>query len=163
MLTEYITNPVLFVILMTGALTLIVLEFFVPSFGLLGISGAYLTIESILAIKNIENAILYIAISLVITFVIMMIFTKSFLKNMDKNKIVLNTDLSKSKGNGPKYDITNLMGKTGLVNKTLRPYGEVEIEGKVYVATSFGNYIDKGKMIKVEKVEGSTIYCIEIV
>lgn len=162
MLKEFITNPILFTLLLTTALTLVSLEFFVPGFGILGISGAYLIFESILAMGNIGNVALYIILSIFITLILDLIIIKLFIKNMDTNKIVLNTSLSKAKGNGPIMNIQRLIGKTGIVNKTLRPYGEVEIEGKVYVATSVGDFIDKGSMVNVDKVEGSTLYCRKI-
>lgn len=162
MLKEFITNPILFTLLLTTALTLVSLEFFVPGFGILGISGAYLIFESILAMGNIGNVALYIILSIFITLILDLIIIKLFIKNMDTNKIVLNTSLSKAKGNGPIMNIQRLIGKTGIVNKTLRPYGEVEIEGKVYVATSVGDFIDKGSMVDVDKVEGSTLYCRKI-
>ncbi len=159
MLKEFITNPILFTLLLTIALTLVSLEFFVPGFGILGISGAYLLFESILAIGNIENVAIYIILSIFITIILDLIIVKFFIKNMDTNKIVLNTSLSKAKGNGPIIDSQSLVGKTGIVNKTLRPYGEVEIEGKIYVATSVGDFIDKGSLVNVDKIEGSTLYC----
>lgn len=162
MLKEFITNPILFTLLLTTALTLVSLEFFVPGFGILGISGAYLIFESILAMGNIGNVALYIILSIFITLILDLIIIKLFIKNMDTNKIVLNTSLSKAKGNGPIMNIQSLVGKTGIVNKTLRPYGEVEIEGKVYVATSVGDFIEKGNMVNVDKVEGSTLYCKKI-
>lgn len=162
MLKEFITNPILFTLLLTTALTLVSLEFFVPGFGILGISGAYLIFESILAMGNIGNVALYIILSIFITLILDLIIIKLFIKNMDTNKIVLNTSLSKAKGNGPIMNIQSLVGKTGIVNKTLRPYGEVEIEGKVYVATSVGDFIEKGSMVNVDKVEGSTLYCKKI-
>lgn len=162
MLKEFITNPILFTLLLTTALTLVSLEFFVPGFGILGISGAYLIFESILAMGNIGNVALYIVLSIFITLILDLIIVKFFIKNMDKSKIVLNTNLSNAKGNGPIMNIQSLVGKTGIVNKTLRPYGEVEIEGKVYVATSVGDFIDKGSMVNVDKVEGSTLYCRKI-
>ena len=162
MLKEFITNPILFTLLLTTALTLVSLEFFLPGFGILGISGAYLIFESILAMGNIGNVPLYIILSIFITLILDLIIIKLFIKNMDTNKIVLNTSLSKAKGNGPIMNIQSLVGKTGIVNKTLRPYGEVEIEGKVYVATSVGDFIEKGSMVNVDKVEGSTLYCKKI-
>ncbi|WP_103981284.1 NfeD family protein [Helcococcus massiliensis] len=158
MLKEFITNPVLFTLLLTIALTLVSIEIFVPG-GIFGITGGYLIFESILAAGNIENVVMYVLISIFITLILDFILVKSFVKNMDTNKIVLNTNLSKAKGNGPNLDTKDLIGKMGIVNKTLRPYGEIEIEGKVYVATSYGNFIDKGDTVIVDNVEGSTLYC----
>lgn len=162
MLKVFITNPVLFTLVLTSALTLISLEFLVPGFGIFGISGAYLIFESILAIGNIENAAMYIILSIFITLLLDIIIVKFFVKNMDTNKIVLNTRLNKAKGNGDVDDTKILIGKTGIVNKTLRPYGEIDIEGEVYVATSYGDFINKGEKVKVYKVEGSTLYCKKI-
>lgn len=158
MFTGYITNPIAFVLVLILALVLLALEVMVPSFGILGISGGYFLIESIISIKNFDNPVLYILISLVVSAIIIGIMIKYFFKNMDRNRLVLNTNLEASKGNGRNLDLKEFIGKEAIVNKTLRPSGEVEIEGKIYEAVSFGNYIAKDEKVIVEKVEGKTIY-----
>ena len=99
MLTGLITNEILFTVVLTLGLTMLILELFVPSFGLLGVSGIYLVIESFLALKNIENEILYIIISLISSAIIGLIIGKMFFRNMENNKLVLHNDFRNVKGN----------------------------------------------------------------
>lgn len=162
MFTGFITNEILFVVIFAASLILIGLEFFVPSFGILGITGGYLLIESILSIDNFSSPGLYILLGVLIALVALIIIVKYFVKHMDSNKLVLNSNMARSKGNGPKFDVTDLAGREGVVYKTLRPSGEVEIDGRIFEAVSFGDYISKGAKIRVEKVVASKIYCKQI-
>lgn len=161
MLTSIIVNQYIFTLIFTLSLVLIAIEVFTPSFGLIGITGIYLLIESILAIGNIENAFIFILISILLSTIIMLFIVKKFINNIHKNKLVLNTNLSKAKGNGTDYKNKDLIGKTAIVNKTLRPSGEVEIEQKIYEAITYGDFIEKGKEVIVDKIEGNKIYCIK--
>lgn len=158
MFTGFLVNPYTFVAILTLSLVLIVLEIFVPSFGILGIVGGYLFIESIISIRNFINPIPYILIALILAVIIIAIIVKVFYKNMGKNIFVLNTDLKKSKGHGQQDLFTSLIGRQAVVNKTLRPSGEVEIDGMIYEAVSFGNYISKGQKVVVTKTKGSLLY-----
>lgn len=158
MFTGYITNPIAFVLVLVLALVLLALEVIVPSFGVLGISGGYFLIESIISIKNFENPALYILIAIIIASIIIGIMFKLFFKNMERNRLILNTNLQSSKGNGNNLELKDFIGKEARVHKTLRPSGEIEIEGRIYEAVSFGDYISKDEKVIVEKVEGKIIY-----
>lgn len=164
MLTGFITNEIIFTVILTLGFTLLILELFVPSFGLLGISGIYLLIESFLALKNIENASLYVIISLISSTIIGFILGKIFFKNMDKNKLVLHSSFNDIKGNKLQNKINKeaLLNSEGVVEKVLRPAGTIKIDGIIYNAVSNGNFISKGKKVVVEKIENSQLYVREI-
>jgi len=51
-----------------------------------------------------------------------------------------------------------MKGKTGIAKTVLRPAGKVEIEGEIYDAVTEGAFIDKGKEIRVTKVEATQLY-----
>lgn len=164
MLTGLITNEIIFTVVLTLAFTMLILELFVPSFGMFGLSGIYLLFESFLALKNIENAVLYIIISIVISAIIGFIIGKIFFKNMDKNKLVLHSNFNNIKGNNLQRDVNKeeLLNSVGVVEKVLRPSGTIEINSKIYNAVSNGDFISKGKKVVVEKIEKSQLYVREI-
>lgn len=164
MLTGLITNEILFTVVLTLGLTMLILELFVPSFGLLGVSGIYLVIESFLALKNIENEILYIIISLISSAIIGLIIGKVFFRNMENNKLVLHNDFRNVKGNNLQHNINkeDLLNTTGVVDKVLRPSGTIEVDGTIYNAVSNGNFIPKGKKVVIERIENSHLYVREI-
>ena len=162
MLTGIITSNIIFSLVLIFGMYLLALEFFVPSFGVLGVAGVYLLIEAILAIGNVENPLLLFLISLVITAILVIITGKFILKNMEKNRLVLNKNLSNA-NSGKIQNVDNqLFGKTARVVKILRPSGIIEIEGILYNAISDGNYIEKDRQVIVEKIVNNQIYVKKI-
>ncbi|MFM1581029.1 NfeD family protein [Helcococcus bovis] len=162
MLTGIITNDVVFVIVLTLGLTALIMELFIPSFGIIGITGIYLIFESFLAIKNIDNIFLCLIISILLSLSISLIIIKIFFKNFDKNRLVLRDNMSKTKSKSVDPISLDLINKEGIVEKTLRPSGLVKIEGKLYNAVSFGDFISKDSDVKVERIEKNQIYVKEI-
>ena len=55
-----------------------------------------------------------------------------------------------------------LKGKTGTAQTVLRPGGKVEIENEIYDAVTSGEFIDRGKTVKVIKVETTQLYVEEL-
>lgn len=162
MFTGFIANEILFVILLSLSLVLITLEFFIPSFGIVGLTGGYLLIESILSADNFSNITFLVGVSLLISLIIITLIIKYFVRNMEKNKLVLNTSLKTSKGNKPKYDNPDLVGQIAIVHKTLRPSGEVMLNNEIYEAVSFGDYIGQNEEVIVEKIVASKLYVRKI-
>lgn len=162
MLTGFITSEIIFTIILIIALTAITLEIFIPSFGLIGLVGIYLLIESILAIGNIDNAVFYVILSLIIAIILSFILAKFFLRNIDNNRLVLNDDLSNSKGSKLGKAEKGLIGKKAIVKKTLRPSGLVEIDEIIYGAISSGDFLSKGDEVLVENVRNGQLYVREI-
>lgn len=150
-----INSPYMFVFVLVAALTLIVMEVFVPSFGLLGIGGTYLLINALLAIANIESVYVYIFISLMLALFLSIILIKLMMGRKAADRFVL-----REGGEGVhKYLESDLLGSSGIVAKDLRPSGEALIGGKYYDVMSYGEYIEKGESIVVVKIEANKIYC----
>lgn len=55
-----------------------------------------------------------------------------------------------------------LKGKTGTAVTVLRPAGKVEIENEIYDAVTQGEFIQRGKTVKVIKVEATQLYVEEV-
>lgn len=162
MLTSFITNEIVMILILSVGITALALELIVPSFGLIGIAGIYLIFESVLALKNFSNPLIYIVISVIIAGSITVLIAKTLLRNIDSNKLVLNKNLSNSRGNKDLQITEDLIGREGVVVKIMRPSGEVEIDGIIYMAISSGNYINRGEKVKVEKIRGGKLYCRKI-
>ncbi len=155
MFYDLITSQYMFVFVLVVALTLIVMEIFVPSLGLLGIAGIYLLLNALKAIPNIHSVYVYIFISLIISLLISIILIKLMMGKNAASKFVL----QEGGPEGPSYVSSDLIGKEGLVEKDLRPSGEAIIDGSHYDVISYGEFIGKGEAITVVKIEGNKIYC----
>lgn len=55
-----------------------------------------------------------------------------------------------------------LKGKEGTAITVLRPAGKVEIEAEIYDAVTSGEFIQRGKSVKVIKVEATQLYVEEV-
>ncbi len=151
------------ILLIIGIASLI-LEFFVPSFGLIGaIGGAGIIGSIILAFRVSSTAgTVFLITSLILVPALMMIFFRLFPKTFFGKKLILGKSFRQEDGftsSAGKY--SELEGKRGEVLTDLRPVGTVLIDQNKYQAVTAGEYIPKGKMITVKKTEGSKIIVTE--
>lgn len=144
------------IIMFVVGIILLIIELMIPGFGIPGVGGlASIVISIILASRDIQQAV----ISLVMAFIISIIFAVIFIKYGQRSpyfdKLVL------SKKQGVKYTSTeskeDLLGKEGIVLTALRPAGTIKIEDKRIDAVSDGQFIKKGAKVKIIKIEGRRV------
>lgn len=139
------------IMFLLGILALMV-EFYIPTMGVVGVVGAVLVTMST---SNVLNTVdfLYFLIGTIIgvTFV--------FVYNLGKGKdIRMGSNLRlNTKSQNKDYTRYDLLGKEGTVVTTLRPSGTVEIGGDRYDVVSNEGYIEVGQGIKVCQVVGNKI------
>lgn len=141
----------------------IIVEFFVPAAGLIGIIGGGLIIGSVVS-AYLNNGFLtgsvFLFCALILTPLIILFYFRIMPKTRLGKKLILNTNQSRETGftsfNQEKY--RNLKGSTGIVIQGMRPVGTVEIDGQNYTALTNGEYIEQGITIKVFKVEGNRVF-----
>ena len=147
---------ILFVI---GLLLLLAEIFFIPGFGLAGISGIAAILASIfLTFGNIVQATYSILIALGISVIGFFLLIKYIPSTRTWRKFVLSTEQKKELGYtvGTK-DLKRLTGKEGIAITPLRPSGIVEVNGKKLNALTRGEYVDSNTRIKIISVEGNKI------
>jgi membrane-bound serine protease (ClpP class) len=107
----------------------------------------------------INSALINLVITITISAIAIYLLAKFLPKTKFYGSIVLLTTQTPETG----YIATNieentkLIGKTGIAITTLRPAGLVDIEGKRIDVISNGDYIDKGELVEVIKVDGPSI------
>lgn len=159
MFSNLITNEILFLFVTIIGIIAIVLEVFVPSFGVIGIVGVYLLANGLLAIPNISNPYTYISIAIIVGLILGILLIIFFMRKGVNGRFVLNTEMGGKSGLDAKKTIKGLEGREAIVVKPLRPSGMIEIDGNEYDALSYGDFISGGETVVVEKIEGSKIYC----
>lgn len=135
---------------------LIIAEFFLPH-GISGILGAVAVTGSIILAGASP---IYMAISVLIAIVIaitgMVVIMKFFGKKLHLlNKMILMDSTDSESGYVSNVNRVDWIGKTGVTLTPLRPSGALLMNGERIDVVSEGNYIDKGKHVKIVKVEGS--------
>ncbi len=133
---------------------LVFAEMLIPGFGIFGVLGIISLLSATIMAAKIYGTLVFLimlAALILLFFILLMISKKSGLYN----KVVLHdrqeyTDFDEAK-------FVGLIGKIGTAQSTLRPYGVVEIDGENFDVSSLGDFIDKGKKVKVVQVSGKTV------
>ena len=142
-------------------LLLLVVELFVPGFGVFGITGGILSVAGITVRMVLGGTMMQLVIMLafsvavlIIAFILVLIFAKFGLLNFGiiQSKTAVPTNYAK-----PKREYAKLVGKVGFATTAFRPVGSFTYKDKVYEAISTGEYIEKNSKVKVVEVNGDQI------
>lgn len=142
------------VILALLGLLLLFVEILMPGFGLFGILGAISLLGSLIAAYKLYGMIVFLVMLAcsVLVFIIMIVFAK---KSGLYNKVILR-DRQEEKG----FDesaLRGLLGKVGLTQTELKPFGVAEFDGQLVDVCSAGDFIDRGVEVQVIQITGKTV------
>lgn len=150
-------------IIFIAGVTLLTLEIFIPSFGIIGITGLVLVGLAIYNSLRMDGKELFLLIgaSLAIVFTVTVYVLLGFRANIF-DKDILKTVNSRARGFVAKADYTSLVGKKGKSKSILRPTGRIELDGDYYDAISQGDFIENDKDIIVVSVKDGHIVVKEL-
>ena len=155
-LTFILTNLPLILCLLVGV-ALLVVEVFMPGFGLPGISGLILVTVGIIITWNTYGAVAGLAvtvISLALAGISVSISIKSAANGkLSKSALFLNEETKPL----DHEETAALLGKEGVTATVLNPVGIAEFDGVRLNVLSEGTYLEKGVKVKVIAVEGAKI------
>ncbi|WP_352400276.1 NfeD family protein [Anaerotignum sp.] len=135
-------------------LVLVFAEMLIPGFGVFGILGIIsLLCSTVLAAKMYGTIVfLFMLLSLIVLFFAMLLIAK---KSGLYNKVILH-DRQEAQ-DFDESQLAGLIGKIGITQSTLRPFGIAEIDDKSIDVCSLGDFIDRGKKVKVVQISGKTV------
>ncbi len=165
MLDFLLTNIPILICIVVGLILLIV-EVFLPGFGVAGISGIVLLLVSavLLWIKAGPLA----ALGLVVFIVALIAITLSIaLKSaatgkLSKSAIILTAANRPEDGYVATEDMTVFIGREGTARTVLRPSGIADFDGVRLNVVSDGQYIKQGATVRIDRVEGGRIVVGEV-
>jgi membrane-bound ClpP family serine protease len=150
--------------LLALALLLLVLEAFVPSGGILGVSSFLTAIVGIVFLFRYDA--LWGATGLLVTVVLGPMAFVSAIKMLPSTAIG-RTMVGRSSEEiaDQKQQVTmelrakreRLMDQKGIALTAMRPSGVIEVDGERHDAIARGGLVDKGQPVRVVKVDGLTI------
>lgn len=150
--------PWLEVLLFLAGMVLLVIEFFIPGFGIFGIAGIACILLSLFMTLGGGIGALNIMAGGTIAATIVFLFLIRYLPSSKLwHHLVLKDAQKTDKGYTSSDDLSPLAGREGVVITFLRPAGTVEIDNKVYDVVSEGRFIEPGARIRVLDVNGNRI------
>ena len=153
-----VTGNIPALVMMIVGFALLVIEMYIPGFGLAGISGTILMIGGIIVMKPTPlQALLLVLISVILLSIAFSIAMYSISKGrLSRSKLVLNDALNQ-KEVAAGEDLSYFVGKVGQTRTALRPAGIAEFDGVKLNVVSDGDFVNTQKHVRVERVEGNRI------
>ncbi len=145
-------------IMALAGFVLLVIEMYIPGFGLAGISGAALMVGGIALMGPTPlQALILGLISVVLLGIAFSIAMYSISKGrLSRSKLVLNAALN-NRETPETQDLTYFVGRVGQTRTALRPAGIAEFDGVKLNVVSDGDFVREQCHVCVERVEGNRI------
>ena len=146
------------VLLLVIGFILVVIEMYVPGFGVPGITGIACLIAGVILKANSALEALIMAIVIIaLLCVALSISIHSVSKGrLAKSKLVLH-ETATDAGSIGENDLMYYLDKTGTTTTVLRPAGMGEFDGVKLNVVSDGEFIAAGETVRVIAVEGNRI------
>ena len=133
---------------------LIIVEAFIPGFGVAGICGVVLEIVALrccwLLHGTVPTLLALAGILLLIGLAVFLSYRSAMNGRLSKSHLVLRDTETAADGTKPDHWI----GMEGVAVTALRPAGQIEIDGTRLSAASTGDFIEKGSPVLVTGREG---------
>ena len=149
------------IICMLVGVVLLVVEAFMPGFGIPGISGCVLLLIGIVMTWIEYGALAGLGATVVLLALLAIVISFSLHSTargrLSKSNLVLgdNEDARKQDEN---VEMQLLVGEVGEAKNVLRPVGVAEFEcGRLNVMTE-GEYVAQGEKVRIKRVDGTTIF-----
>ena len=151
------------IICVLAGVILLIVEAFMPGFGVPGISGIILLLAGVAMTWYEYGAMVGLGTTVAVLALLGVAISVSLKSassgRLSKSDLILNDTETPPSENA---DMQLLVGKEGVVKNTLRPVGTAEFDcGKLHV-TSDGEYVSEGQKVRIVRVEGTQIFVNKI-
>lgn len=151
------------IICVLAGVILLIVEAFMPGFGVPGISGIILLLAGVVMTWYEYGAMVGLGTTVAVLALVGVAISVSLKSassgRLSKSDLILNDIETPPSENA---DMQLLVGKEGVVKNTLRPVGTAEFDcGKLHV-TSDGEYVSEGQKVRIVRVEGTQIFVNKI-
>lgn len=145
-------------VMMIAGFVLMVVEMYVPGFGLPGISGIVLMVGGIVVMQpNPLQALILVLISVILLSIAFSIAMHSISKGrLSRSNLILKAVLGHDQSE-EEQDMTYFVGRVGQSRTALRPAGIAEFDGVKLNVVSDGDFVDTQCFVRVQRVDGNRI------
>ncbi|MBQ7785518.1 MAG: hypothetical protein IJ381_05160 [Clostridia bacterium] len=155
MIRSLMDNLPILICMLPGA-GLIILEVFLPGFGLPGISGALL-----IAVGTFIAATHYgvlAAVAMLLVFIALLALVVSWILHMmSRSGVRSEIFLHEKEELHVNKDMQVLLGRRGKTTSVLRPAGIADFDGVRLNVVTEGGFVEKGCAVEIIKADGSSI------
>lgn len=158
---EFIMQNLPIIICALVGIILLVVEMFMPGFGLPGVAGIVFLLASIVFTWKQHGAYAGLGATLIVLSLAGILVTTA-LKSASSGRIwrsdlILKDSMTKADDLTENQELARLIGKEGTTLTVLRPAGIADLSGERVNVVSQGEFLEKGVQIIVEEVEGSRV------
>ena len=140
---------------------LMVLEAFMPGFGIAGISGIVVEVIAVVLTWFNHGPVAALGMLLIILSVIALAISVSLRSattgRLSKSRLILHETESNEAGYRSAEDLEIFLGREGQTTTVLRPTGMAEFDGVRLNVVSEGEFIASGTAVRIVRIEGSRI------
>lgn len=156
--SETAAGGLIWLLLLIAGFALVVLEVYLPGFGLPGILGGVCLIAGV-ALRAKSDLIVWLIMTLILAALLCVVLSVSMRAaakgRLDKSWFVLKEVSTTPQVGGGDMDF--YLGRSGLTLTALRPSGNAEFDGVKLNVISDGEFIAEGERVTVTSVEGNRI------
>ena len=136
---------------------LLLAEAFMAGFGIAGISGIVLEVLAVFQVWRVFGLgpalIATLAVLLVIGVTVYLSYRSAMKGRLSKSDLVLQ-DTQHPEADNSLATLQALAGREAVAATSMRPAGQVELEGRRYNAASGGEFLEKGTRVRINGAEG---------
>jgi membrane-bound ClpP family serine protease len=158
---DFIVNNLPIIICAILGITLLVVEIFMPGFGIPGISGIVLLAASVVFTWMQYGEVAGLGVAVIVLAVCGLAITLSLRSaakgRLSRSPLMLKGGQSREEGFVAMDDLSGFVGQTGYTTTVLRPAGNGDFDGMRLNIVSNGEFIPKGAKVIITRVEGARI------
>ena len=145
-------------IMMIAGFALLVVEMYVPGFGVAGITGILLMGGGIVFMQPtpLQALILFLICVLLLSIAFSVVMHSISKGRLSRSKLVLNTAIN-GENASEEEDMSYFVDRVGRTHTALRPAGIAEFDGVKLNVVSDGDFVGAQRFVRVERVEGNRI------
>ena len=153
---------ILGIVVLVVGIILIGVEFYLPGFGVPGITGIVCTVAGIYLAGRDNGERIFIGVIAIVIIAVMLVISICIFKSKKiKSPIKLETDMQGKNLFIEEKDMEYLLGKKGVACTDLRPSGKGEFNGVKLDILSDGEFIKKGVKITVTEIKNNKFFVRE--
>lgn len=163
---EFIVTNLPIVICVVAGLALLIVEVFLPGFGVPGISGIALLVISMVLLwieAGPLAAMALLAFTLALVAIVLSFTLRSASKGkLSKSPMILHESERPEEGYLAANDLRVFIGREGVAQTVLRPSGIAEFDGVRLNVVTDGTFLKQDTKVRIERVEGSRVVVREV-